>query len=830
MTTDAASIASHADTTPQAAWRAASKSSVLGKRQAWANAASSSTLSLASNENSCEPDDISIFSETILSNAWLAAFPGAAFGATSSPRWSQCRTDSGNIGDVWHRAEDDDAQRGALGSSGFMPIHPAPRKGSSSSLASACSIRSTTADRSNVASEAALTVGWEASLAEVVAVQASDTILAGVQARDNDDSEERAALPEEASTNSLFEKVAPELAGLRDHAGLDQESISDGDLRDVLVCDDGSPLHTSIDGTVDGHAQAAASALQCGSVVTEFLVVDHDDGESAAEYGSSQALDDCDGAALLEQGESCIGNSTQARLNDEEIGADYVHHRALEGLELAQCRLSSRNGSASSLNSSCSMRSTTVDRSNGGSKATVIAGWEADLAGVVTLQATDTALAGAAEHEDDLEDQLLEEAPTSSIFREIPPELSAMRHLPSLEQDALGDGSRSHSVMSGVGEPDAQIAAAASHVDTVATDGLRVDGKTSTCTDVGHAQDAAAAMQSMVAATLLVVGETGIDAVDGDAQHAAPTMQCDTEGTEARQSSSATDGLLVVGEHVLGTADADSQTAASNAQCDGMVTEHLLATHARVMGAVTLDVPASDLQCDGTVEDLLVDGEHVASSKAPQRGELAPVDKSTAWHEETPRGTALCSCFEGVKDEAPVGVDTGRGQVQAPGASGLENATGFSSQLAAAIAARDARIASLRAELDDIRGTLKWREAYIHHLETERASAHAAIQNADDAMAACSVAGAEAEQCTQQLEAKQTRLLHKLQGKARLKRVLDGPTSEKSLGRAPTSLHSTTWQWGPSPRSGSRSREVVYRGHRPWSASVGGYREAARVR
>eukprot|EP00971_Amphidinium_carterae_P336267 6472527-Amphidinium_carterae.1 len=37
--------------------------------------------------------------------------------------------------------------------------------------------------------------------------------------------------------------------------------------------------------------------------------------------------------------------------------------------------------------------------------------------------------------------------------------------------------------------------------------------------------------------------------------------------------------------------------------------------------------------------------------------------------------------------------------------------------------------------------------------ETERASAHAAIQNADDAMAACSVAGAEAEQCTQQLEA-----------------------------------------------------------------------------
>eukprot|EP00971_Amphidinium_carterae_P300790 5976376-Amphidinium_carterae.1 len=143
-----------------------------------------------------------------------------------------------------------------------------------------------------------------------------------------------------------------------------------------------------------------------------------------------------------------------------------------------------------------------------------------------------------------------------------------------------------------------------------------------------------------------------------------------------------------------------------------MVTEHLLATHARVMGAVTLDVPASDLQCDGTVEDLLVDGEHVASSKAPQRGELAPVDKSTAWHEETPRGTALCSCFEGVKDEAPVGVDTGRGQVQAPGASGapsatsakrhgwhshvcllgysagLENATGFSSQLAAAIAAR----------------------------------------------------------------------------------------------------------------------------------------------
>eukprot|EP00971_Amphidinium_carterae_P155239 3078429-Amphidinium_carterae.1 len=83
--------------------------------------------------------------------------------------------------------------------------------------------------------EAALTVGWEASLAEVVAVQASDTILAGgclrkhegicdafavtvavasfcccdcsfghalpqdvgVQARDNDDSEERAALPED---------------------------------------------------------------------------------------------------------------------------------------------------------------------------------------------------------------------------------------------------------------------------------------------------------------------------------------------------------------------------------------------------------------------------------------------------------------------------------------------------------------------------------------------------------------------------------------------------------------------------------------------------------
>eukprot|EP00971_Amphidinium_carterae_P347119 6488962-Amphidinium_carterae.1 len=43
-------------------------------------------------------------------------------------------------------------------------------------------------------------------------------------------------------------------------------------------------------GTVDGHAQAAASALQCGSVVTEFLVVDHDDGESAAEYGSSQVL------------------------------------------------------------------------------------------------------------------------------------------------------------------------------------------------------------------------------------------------------------------------------------------------------------------------------------------------------------------------------------------------------------------------------------------------------------------------------------------------------------------------------------------------------------
>eukprot|EP00971_Amphidinium_carterae_P347122 6488962-Amphidinium_carterae.4 len=32
----------------------------------------------------------------------------------------------------------------------------------------------------------------------------------------------------------------------------------------------------------------------------------------------------------------------KARLNDEEIGADYVHHRALEGLELAQCRLSSR--------------------------------------------------------------------------------------------------------------------------------------------------------------------------------------------------------------------------------------------------------------------------------------------------------------------------------------------------------------------------------------------------------------------------------------------------------------------------------------------------------
>jgi len=150
-------------------------------------------------------------------------------------------------------------------------------------------------------------------------------------------------------------------------------------------------------------------------------------------------------------------------------------------------------------------------------------------------------------------------------------------------------------------------------------------------------------------------------------------------------------------------------------------------------------------------------------------------------------------------------------------------------QLESVILARDDRIASLQAKIKETQATITWRDAYIRHLEQDKATAQAAAEAAVCATTACQVARTDAEIRAQQLEVEQSRILHRLHGMQRLKRVLDGPSfaAPPRVGQPHKFLHTTTWQWRPSPRSHSWGSTVTYTPAYPapgrgkqWTASV----------